>query len=202
MKRGKQSVWHGLQLRRILFFAGLCMWGFSFYLKSTSYPRNSLALIGSGVSGIALIAVAYRWKCPRCGKNYLEDGEGGTMRVPWSEVCGQCGLPEGEDPVEWKEPVPKPETTYPRQYPVPDPKIARRKTQETFLRVVLRDDPRAVGLKPDEHDWFRVEDLLHRAKRYRIDLRRDELDEILSEDRGCRFESGGGGELIRYKRGN
>jgi len=33
-------------------------------------------------------------------------------------------------------------------------------------------------------------------------MRRDELDEILSEDRGCRYESGGGGELIRYKREN
>ncbi|MFM2198262.1 MAG: hypothetical protein RLZZ505_1694 [Verrucomicrobiota bacterium] len=200
MKKGKQSVWYGLQIRRILFCVGLGLWGFNFYLKSTSYPGKSLALIGAGITGIALIFVAYRWKCPRCGKNYLEEGEDGGMRVPWSETCGHCGLPEGEDPVEWKEPVPKPLTSYPRQYPAPDPKIARRKTQENFLRVVLRDDPRVVSLKPDEQGWFRVEDLLDRAKRYRIDLKRDELDEILTEDRGCRFESGMDGELIRYKR--
>jgi len=196
----RKWAWEDYRSRAKMFCAGLLLLPASFLGMFVFNGISGLFVI-SGVLGYALTVPLVFWNCPACGKRYFRrwwafDNDYRTMFNPFRKACAHCGL------TKWQEPVLSPEVRYQKEFPINGRKIARRKTQETFLRVVLRDDPRAVGLKPDEHGWFCVEDLLHRAKRYRINLRRDELDEILSEDRGCRFESGGGGELIRYKRGN
>lgn len=47
---------------------------------------------------------------------------------------------------------------------------------KSFLTLVIRDDPYAIGLKLDSEGWADVEHLLARAKRYGIKLTREDLE--------------------------
>lgn len=186
----RKSAWDGYRvlskIRRV--GLGLCVLGI--VLVPLGFVSVGILVFGVGWYSIIL---EYWFKCPRCS--------GGFFRAwgfydPLTMCCHKCGLLKWTEPpyAEWKPPF------SPSNYPVPDIKIARRKTHLTFLTLVLRDDPGAIGLKLDRDGWVSVDELLKRAKRYRIDLLRDDLDEILLNPENSPFESGVAGAVLRFKR--
>lgn len=107
-----------------------------------------------------------------------------------------CGLPK------WEDPPPKPPKV--ERYPLPrdenprrDPVIAERLSLAKFLTLVLRNDPKAIGLRVDTDGWADVDDLLKRANRNGIGLTCETLGEVLTVSETRRFEWDREGNRIR-----
>jgi hypothetical protein len=130
----RKSAWNGyrvlLKIRRV--GLGLCVVGF--VLLPFGFVPFGFLMFGAGWYAIVL---EYWFKCPRCCGGFFRSW---GFYDPLTTHCHSCGLPKWTEPpyAEWRPP------SLPRNYPVPDPKIARRKTQLTFLTLVLRDDPGAI----------------------------------------------------------
>lgn len=111
-------------------------------------------------------------------------------------MCIHCGFPK------WEEPPPE----FPKIniYPIPqeeksvrDPAIAERLHLAKFLTLVLRDDPKAIGLRLDADGWADLETLLTRANRYGFKLTRESLAEVAASSSGHRIEWDQPGNRIR-----
>lgn len=160
----------------------------------TGYLRDSAFQVGAFICGILFNLPLCYWECPRCGNAFFYKSFSLWSYQPLAIKCRHCGLPK------WQEPELKAPSTFPPHYPRPDPKAARRKTQETFLTLVLRDDPGAIGLKLDRNGWVEIDSLLAKAKKYGIDLSTSDLERFLVESCADDFESDRSGALVRFKK--
>ncbi|MFK7850398.1 MAG: RNA 2'-phosphotransferase [Akkermansiaceae bacterium] len=192
----KKSAWRGYRILLGIQWVGATL----FFLSLAAvicFPEEMSWAGFFYVPGFLALQASYWFKCPRC--------RGGFFRTigfsnPTTNSCRKCGLPKWEEPPYSGFEFPNSTATATaRQYPVPDPQVAKRKTQLIFLALVLRDDPRAIGLKLDRDGWVSIEELLKRAKQNRIDLTGEDLNEILLDDVNP-FEQGGFDSLIRYER--
>ncbi|MEO5914175.1 MAG: RNA 2'-phosphotransferase [Luteolibacter sp.] len=95
-----------------------------------------------------------------------------------------CGLPKWEEPPEKTEIYPIPRKSAPR----PDPAIAESARLKNFLTLVLRDDPRAIGLKLDSEGWTAVDQLFTRAGKYGVKFTPNALEKLMGEDGNPGFE--------------
>ncbi len=116
---------------------------------------------------------------------------------PFTQKCVHCGFPKWEEP---SSKLPKVET-----YPIPhgesprlDPASSERLRLANFLTLVLRDDPKALGLWVDANGWANVDDLLTRANRLGIRLTRENLGDVLPASENHRFEWDQPGKRIRF----
>jgi len=69
-----------------------------------------------------------------------------------------------------------------------------------FLTLVLRDDPKAIGLCLDADGWAEVDDLLKRANRNGLKLTRENLDDVRTVSENHRFERDQSGDRIRWSK--
>lgn len=76
-----------------------------------------------------------------------------------------------------------------------DPKALTKKSRN--LSKVLRHDPASVGLTLTEAGWASVADVLKA-----LNLRREELDQIVAENNKSRFEYSENGHHIRARQGH
>ena len=187
----RKSAWDGYRVLAKIRWMGVGIWALSAAVITFDIVPE-LGFLVWFVGWFAIIS-EYWFKCPRCGGGFFRSW---GFYDPLAMYCRNCGLPKWTEPPYpvWRPP------SLPRKYAVPDLKIARRKTHLTFLTLVLRDDPGAIGLKLDKDGWAAVDDLLKRAERYRIKLFRDDLDEILSNSENGLFESRASGAKIRFQR--
>ena len=137
-----------------------------------------------------------RFECPRCEEPFFIYPKFPRLYRPSAKKCMNCGLPK------WEEPPPKPPKVqrYPiprNENPRPDPVIAERLRLAKFLTLVLRDDPKAIGLRRDSNGWVDLDDLLKRADRNRIKLTRENLADVLTASENHLFEWDQPGDRIR-----
>lgn len=138
---------------------------------------------------------AGQFRCPECGDFFFYKIGGFNWNL-FPQKCVHCGLPK------WEEPRPKlPKVDiYPiprNEKPVSDPVVAERLRHASFLTLVLRDDPRAIGLRLDADGWADVDDLLKRAGRHGIDLTREKLEKVTTVSSAHRFDWDKTGNRIR-----
>lgn len=199
MKGGKsrRSAWDSYRFWRKVF-----RWGVLFSVVIVGLLEFT-SLAGAFPSWIFLVGLGgalatwpcMLWSCPRCGNPFFYKLEFFMPYKAWAKECRHCGL------TKWKEPEPVGMSALPRRSPVPDPEITRRAKHEAFLKLVLRDDPGAIGLKPDADGWVSEDELLRRAGKYNVDIRREDLDRMVcGEGTGGTQRSASGGR-IRLGRG-
>lgn len=114
--------------------------------------------------------------CPKCDEPFFMNPRFPRFYWPWTDICMNCGFPK------WGEPPSKVDV-----YPIPreenrsrDPLLAERLRLAEFLTLVLRDDPKVIGLRLDANGWANVDDVFNRAKRNGIKLTGENLAEVLT----------------------
>jgi hypothetical protein len=140
-------------------------------------------------------APAGSFRCPECGEFFFYKF-GSFNWNPFPQKCLHCGLPKWEEP---RPKAPKVEVhPIPRNKdPAPDPLIAERSRLAKFLTLVLRDDPKSIGLRVDENGWTNVDELLNRSQRNGIKLTHEKLADVLAVSSTHRFEWDKKGNRIR-----
>src|SRR3954468_10703169 len=71
-----------------------------------------------------------------------------------------------------------------------------------FLSFVLRHRPDEIGLRLDREGWADVDELLGAAKRAGVDLRRNQLEDIVDQNEKRRFAFSQDGTKIRASQGH
>ncbi|MFB8007291.1 RNA 2'-phosphotransferase [Nocardia sp. NPDC056000] len=66
----------------------------------------------------------------------------------------------------------------------------------------LRHNPDAIGLRPDEAGWVRVQDLLRQAAAHNRGFTRTQLDLVVEQNNKKRFEFDDSGTSIRARQGH
>ncbi len=171
MNDSYQSAWDGYRYWRFVFWVSLpilgCLVFFGAFWLFWIPP-----LI---VCSLALTETEC-FRCPRCKgyfffKGKFQRGDEIFYGLP-SRKCVHCGLPKWVNPPKKIPSSPTPHETTARTT-LANMESIRLKS---FLTLVIRDDPYAIGLKLDSEGWADVEYLLARAQRYGIKLTREDLE--------------------------
>ncbi|MEO5714992.1 MAG: RNA 2'-phosphotransferase [Luteolibacter sp.] len=107
-----------------------------------------------------------------------------------------CGLPKWEEPPEKPDAYPIPRSSAPR----PDPAPAESIRLKNFLTLVLRDDPRAIGLKLDSEGWTNVDLLFAKSERNGVKFTREALEKLMDGEGDPGFEWDRATQRIRARR--
>ena len=194
MSDTKKSAWDGYRRWRMIACVAVPV---AVYLLC-SRGSTLLAIPLGFISGTALIAIGF-FQCPKCGEPFFfisalalkyKDPFFRCHR-PFAQKCVHCDFPKWEEPPE--------KACSPSRVRIPglDSANAERTSLTNFLTLVLRDDPRAIGLRLDSAGWADVDHLFDRANRYGIKLTRENLAEVLSDSENHRFEWDQAGNRIR-----
>jgi len=191
----KKSAWDSY--RRWRKFTWLCfpVW-FCLVTFDTTRPIFGIIFVFCVFCGFRI-----QWfECPRCEECFFIYPKFPRFYWPSAKKCMNCGLPK------WDDPPPKPAKVeiYPipkGDSPRPDPVTTERLRLAKFLTLVLRDDPKAIGLRLDANGWADVGDLLKRANCNGIKLTCENLDDVLTISENHHFERDQPGDRIRWNKG-
>ncbi len=168
-----------------------------FLLLNSAFQLPEVVVFVVAIPFVIAATALQKFKCPKCRECFFYHG----LYHPLTQKCVHCGLPKWEDAsFVVEEPKVAPYPTPRRRDPIPDPAIAKRHRLAKFLTLVLRDDPKALGLRLDADGWANVDDLVKRSNRYDLNLTRESLAEVLSLSADQRFEWDQPGNRIRFAR--
>jgi putative RNA 2'-phosphotransferase len=71
-----------------------------------------------------------------------------------------------------------------------------------FLSLVLRHDPKAIGIVLDQHGWVAIDDLLSKCQLHGTPISRDVLEEIVATSPKRRFAISEDGRRVRANQGH
>lgn len=168
---------------------------------------GTMLLFGIGVGifvmvlpGIAFFLSLQYYRCPQCDECFCYEQRFLFNKSDlFANKCVHCGL------LKWEEPS----VRFPKVdiHPIPkggnpglSPIIAERLRLAKFLSLVLREDPKAIGLRLDENGWTDIDVLLKRAQRNGLKLTHGNLAEVLTASSIHRFEWDETGNRIRASR--
>ncbi len=191
MSDSKKSAWDGYRRWRkfswIIFPTLICL-----DIFSQVWPIFAILLIYGMYCGFKI-----QWfECPRCKESFFIYPKFPRFYWPAAKKCMNCGFPK------WEEPSPKPARieiySIPKaQNPRPDPVTAERLRLAKFLTLVLRHDPRSIGLRLNPDGWVDIDHLLTRSTRNGIKLTRETLVHVLTASENHHFEWDQPGGRIR-----
>ena len=125
--------------------------------------------------GVLITIPIQFFSCPKCGDCFFYKLKFFGWYDPFAKNCVHCGFLKWEEPPEKIAAYPIPRRSALR----PDPAIAEAICLKNFLTLVLRDDPRAIGLKLDSEGWADVNELSARAAKNGVSLNLKILVEVI-----------------------
>ncbi len=198
----KESAWDGYRFRRKAFWISIPVSVVSVVLTESFFRGWELLPFLSVLPVVVTASVMQFFKCPACGECFFYRTGFFAIYHPWADQCEHCGCPKWELTVPPRGPLTK-DGYYPTprdESPPPDPVIAERAELARFLALVLRDDPKSIGLKRDAEGWVNLEELQGRAAKAGIPVSRNAIGDFLATEEGSHFATDPAGGRIRFRR--